>query len=69
MAIFVQTQRGGGPEIGKVGRSFLIPPVIQLTDVRADRKSADDMHSSTRAYARLLRALSRGSMAPPLLIS
>ncbi len=69
MAIYVQTPQGGGPEIGKVGRSFLIPPFIHLTDVRADRKSADDMHSSTQAYARLLRALLRGSMALPLLIS
>lgn len=69
MAIYVQTQQGGGAEIGKVRRSFLISPVIHLTDVRADRKNADDMHSSTQASARLLRALLRGSMAPPLLIS
>jgi len=75
MAIYVHTPSCGGPEIGKVGRSFFSPLVIHLTDARADRKSAYDFHSSTQAYpasSRLCWAGShgilRGLMALPLLI-
>jgi hypothetical protein len=57
MATDVQTPPCGGPESGVVRQSRVSPCVIHLTDSRADRKNADDFHSSKTAYPRLPKDL------------
>ena len=55
MATDVQTPPYGGSELGGVRRTRTSPLVMHLTDWRANRKNAENFHSSERTDVLLPR--------------